>query len=597
MVAIIFTGCVNPTGPRLFSEPPAASKPVVQLTKEPRVAAEAEARSPTETVAKEQQAREKPSGMEAGAVPEGVAAEFYDELAPHGDWLRTDAYGDVWRPSNVNHAVWRPYTDGTWAVGDEGWTWVSNEPFGGTCYHYGRWVLLDDCGWVWVPGTEWAPAWVAWRADDYHAGWAPLPPEFTSHTVGGGSGSWGASVFSPGPACYNFVPIDRVCAANCASILVDIDSNEELFDATKDYTRFHRGRNNRVCASGPNERHFVAKKVEIKKLTPKQRALCDRKKRASRKPAKKKKRATGHGARPMIIAKVDRGWSDREKKKSRSSSGVDVRSKKERDRLESQERDEEARKRRGEQAKADEIRRRREAAERQRKLQASKSVREDRERSSARVVRAEGEREKKEVREREDARRRERESARDEVARRNASRSEDKRRERAEEAEGERRREARREDVRSKEESRRRERDREEEKRRRAAEETRREKARGDEARREKARRDEARREEARREASREKAKREEARRQEASREEARREEARREEARRQEARREEARRQEARREEARREEARREEARREEARRQEASRRRSEEQSRSRSSSSSSSGGRSRRR
>jgi len=31
-------------------------------------------------------------------------------------------------------------------------------------------------GWVWVPGYEWAPAWVSWRYGDEYVGWAPLPP-------------------------------------------------------------------------------------------------------------------------------------------------------------------------------------------------------------------------------------------------------------------------------------------------------------------------------------------------------------------------------------------------------------------------------------
>ena len=30
----------------------------------------------------------------------------------------------------------------------------------------GRWFFDDSYGWVWVPGSEWAPAWVAWRYGD-----------------------------------------------------------------------------------------------------------------------------------------------------------------------------------------------------------------------------------------------------------------------------------------------------------------------------------------------------------------------------------------------------------------------------------------------
>jgi len=31
-------------------------------------------------------------------------------------------------------------------------------------------------GWLWVPGGEWASAWVSWRYGDGYIGWAPIPP-------------------------------------------------------------------------------------------------------------------------------------------------------------------------------------------------------------------------------------------------------------------------------------------------------------------------------------------------------------------------------------------------------------------------------------
>ena len=39
----------------------------------------------------------------------------------------------------------------------------------------GYWAW-DGRGWVWVPGTVWAPAWVSWRYGGGYVGWAPLPP-------------------------------------------------------------------------------------------------------------------------------------------------------------------------------------------------------------------------------------------------------------------------------------------------------------------------------------------------------------------------------------------------------------------------------------
>ncbi|MGH9591862.1 MAG: DUF6600 domain-containing protein, partial [Bryobacteraceae bacterium] len=72
--------------------------------------------------------------------------------------------------------TWRPYADGYWAYTDDGWTWISYEDFGWATYHYGRWDFRADFGWYWVPQTQWAPAWVAWRSGGDYVGWAPLPP-------------------------------------------------------------------------------------------------------------------------------------------------------------------------------------------------------------------------------------------------------------------------------------------------------------------------------------------------------------------------------------------------------------------------------------
>jgi len=33
-----------------------------------------------------------------------------------------------------------------------------------------------EFGWIWVPHTQWAPAWVSWRQGAGYVGWAPLPP-------------------------------------------------------------------------------------------------------------------------------------------------------------------------------------------------------------------------------------------------------------------------------------------------------------------------------------------------------------------------------------------------------------------------------------
>ena len=100
---------------------------------------------------------------------------FYDDLAPYGYWVDRPAYGWAWAPRDVA-PTWRPYMDGSWALTDRGWTWISDEPFGWATYHYGSWVLDPAFGWLWVPDNEWAPAWVSWREGNGYVGWAPRAP-------------------------------------------------------------------------------------------------------------------------------------------------------------------------------------------------------------------------------------------------------------------------------------------------------------------------------------------------------------------------------------------------------------------------------------
>ncbi|ABS26467.1 conserved hypothetical protein [Anaeromyxobacter sp. Fw109-5] len=112
-------------------------------------------------------------------VDVGVSADvtfdtFYGPLAAHGEWVSAGAYGRVWRPHVASG--WRPYYYGHWEWTSEGWFWVSDEPWGWAAYHYGRWAYDGFHGWVWIPGYQWAPAWVSWRWSGDVVGWAPLAP-------------------------------------------------------------------------------------------------------------------------------------------------------------------------------------------------------------------------------------------------------------------------------------------------------------------------------------------------------------------------------------------------------------------------------------
>jgi hypothetical protein len=102
-------------------------------------------------------------------------AEFEAPLSTHGTWVEVGSHGRCWHPAGVA-VQWRPYCTGEWVWTDCGWYWQTDEPWGWACYHYGYWVVDPVYGWIWVPGVEWAPAWVSWRVGGGYVGWAPLPP-------------------------------------------------------------------------------------------------------------------------------------------------------------------------------------------------------------------------------------------------------------------------------------------------------------------------------------------------------------------------------------------------------------------------------------
>ena len=156
---------------------------------------------------------------------------FYDELSPYGRWVDC-SYGQCWVPARVS-ANWQPYTNGEWVYTDYGWTWMSNDPWGGNPYHYGTWTSLDRYGWSWVPGTVWAPAWVTWSYGNNYVGWAPLPPT----VVFGASGYAGRAVVC-NPTQYVFVPMNRFVGTNVASVRVSAQQNATIFRQTTPVTRF-----------------------------------------------------------------------------------------------------------------------------------------------------------------------------------------------------------------------------------------------------------------------------------------------------------------------------------------------------------------------
>ena len=101
--------------------------------------------------------------------------DFYDGLAPYGQWIQDAQYGYVWLP-NVGPDFRPYYTNGYWANTQYGNTWVSDYEWGWAPFHYGRWTYDNYYGWLWIPDTQWAPAWVSWRSTNDYYGWAPMGP-------------------------------------------------------------------------------------------------------------------------------------------------------------------------------------------------------------------------------------------------------------------------------------------------------------------------------------------------------------------------------------------------------------------------------------
>ncbi len=106
------------------------------------------------------------------ALPEPVRP-YERELTSHGEWMSTPEYGWVWRPRAVA-ADWQPYVYGHWTYAPAGMIWVSYEPWGWAPYHYGRWDYLYGAGWVWIPGSVYGGAHVAWVYSPGYFGWCPL---------------------------------------------------------------------------------------------------------------------------------------------------------------------------------------------------------------------------------------------------------------------------------------------------------------------------------------------------------------------------------------------------------------------------------------
>ncbi len=94
----------------------------------------------------------------------------------YGEWLWDELYGYVWRPYIDNGAYpwgWSPYYYGRWSYSGGQMFWVPQEPWGWIPYHLGVWQWDKKLGWVWLPGSLFAPAWADWDFFFGYASWRP----------------------------------------------------------------------------------------------------------------------------------------------------------------------------------------------------------------------------------------------------------------------------------------------------------------------------------------------------------------------------------------------------------------------------------------
>jgi hypothetical protein len=144
---------------------------------------------------------------------------FRSALDGHGDWVEDETYGTVWIPATAEvGADFVPYASAGHWVYDTDYVWVSDYPWGWVAFHYGRWARTAARGWVWIPGRQYADAWVVWRVgdeDDFdYVGWAPAPPVWVWR--------WGVAfaIGAPPAPVYVFCRREEVFDAHPATRIV-----------------------------------------------------------------------------------------------------------------------------------------------------------------------------------------------------------------------------------------------------------------------------------------------------------------------------------------------------------------------------------------
>ncbi len=179
---------------------------------------------------------------------------FYSSLSPYGEWIDVSGGMYAWRPVGVA-AGWRPYTEGHWVWTDDGWYWESDEPWGWAAYHYGRWYYDDYYGWVWIPGYDWAPAWVEWRYGGDYIGWAPLGP-YAAFSFN--YGVYYTTRWVTPYSYWSFVDCRYIAAGDVHRYIYRSDNNTRFIGRTR-LAGSVRYDGNRIVSRGPDRTYVEAR--------------------------------------------------------------------------------------------------------------------------------------------------------------------------------------------------------------------------------------------------------------------------------------------------------------------------------------------------
>lgn len=176
---------------------------------------------------------------------------FYQQLSEYGQWLRNPKYGLVWNPG-ATPPHWRPYSLGDWSYVDaSGWMWSSDWSWGWATFHYGRWYHDNEYGWCWVPGTRWAPAWVAWRMGNGYVGWAPLPPEVDVVPGAELSKADRAAINQVPESAWTYVRVENLGRDKLLPYILPAARNATLMELSSDITNY-RWNADQVVNVGPD---------------------------------------------------------------------------------------------------------------------------------------------------------------------------------------------------------------------------------------------------------------------------------------------------------------------------------------------------------